>query len=419
VFVVFSIKYLQFSACLWGQTQDKDCQFQKYELKVWPEHIYSQFTMEVLSLLNSLLFPKKRNEKFFKGIELFFEDKNPNLDKNVLQSLLSKFYKKAFGSEHSKEIQQISENAFLSEDQSFKFVIQKEEIANFEEECFDFILDLDDFYARQRKEFSSKSFHRNNFYDYYLRYFVSKNGMAMLVNFAKGLSPFSSQLGKYSSPNKKIISAHFLMPVLKLLFRIINYLPKFSKYSKVISFDGNFVNSCNLEEDENILKKETKTSSSETRTLNIISRPIADVRKEALMMTAALGLEFISQFKLNETYLNDLEDVVKITFFVEEIINSIRALSNQKSLLESLSVKANGNKIDKKYFLKCLIDILKLYLENLNYAQKMTACDFLNNLSSYVSASIMIVLIITEFEQIKRKKIFRNFSFWKFYSKFV
>ena len=354
---------------------------------VWPNHVYSRFTLEIINLLNSLLFPKKRNEKFFKGVELLFEDQNANISKENIRSLLSKFYKKAFGSESQDEIQQIQKNIFLSEDQTFKFLIQKEELANYEEECYDFILDLDDFYARQRKDFPSPIFHRNNFYEYFVRYFISKRGVQILVNFARGQSAYMSLLNKNSVSNKNIISAKFLMPILELLFNISNYIPKLSKYSKVISYDGNFVNFSNSEDDDNILKKESKAE--EKRVLNIETSSINDAREETLLMTAALGLDFLCQFKLNETFINDLDKVVDIIFYVEKITNMIRSLPRKTTLLESLSVKANGRKINKKLYLEILINIIKLYLENPNYAQKMSACDLLNNISNYVRYPII------------------------------
>ena len=72
-------------------------------------------------------------------------------------------------------------------------------------------------------------------------------------------------------------------------------------------------------------------------------------------------------------------------FYIEKIMNNLNSFSNKQKIFEKLSVIAQGNKIDKKYFLQTLVQIIKLYLENPNYAQKMAVCDFLNSISTYVN----------------------------------
>lgn len=388
VFLVFAVKYLQLAACLWPETHSKDSGLKMWDRAVWPHHIFLRFVLDILDLLNSLLLPKKRNQKFFKGIERFYENQGGQLTPEILRSIYKKFYKKCFGSASLGQIHEIARSASLLEAGELALKIQKEEAVNYEEDCFDFVLDFDEFYARQRRTFASASFHRTNFHSYYLKFFTSKRGLQALMDFARGHSPYRSKFPRTPGPSlPRVIGAQYLLPILQLICSVTSELLKNARYRPQVNFDGNFVSASQLRESQNLLKKDSHISDSEQRVLHVVSCPTKAFCQETLAEAALLGLEFLSQFQLRETFVNDLDAVVEVLLFVEKIVQNVKSLSPSKAVLERLSEKAQGKKVNQKFFLQSLIDILKLYLENPNYTQKMSACDFLNNLPKQVPAN--------------------------------
>jgi hypothetical protein len=361
--------------------------FKIYEKMVWPEHNYLKFVLEIFDLLGSIILPKKRNEKFFKGVEASFEDKTISPSHERLKKILSKFYQNAFGSKTLKEINKIENKLGIEEDNCISFSLQKEEMANYEEECFDLVLDLDEYHARQRRTFPSAVFHRTNFHDYYLRFFVSKCGLNALLDFARGLSPFQTELTHVfpSVKKDKIISTQYLLPILKLGRGLLNELPKLKKYNQNIAFDGNALRNSQMTQEGDVLGKERTPSPGEERVLHEVRKPVDSISQETLVALVSLGLEFLCKFSLENTFNNSLKDVIETLFFVEELSEKVRNLRNGKEILEKLSVKAQSNKITKKLFLNILQNLIKLYLENPNYTQKMTVADFLNDLPSSVT----------------------------------
>lgn len=371
---------------MWKQVEQNEQSIRDYEKMAWPQFTFLRFCLEILDLLNSLLLPKKRNERFFKGIETYFEDKSTAPSADKLKKILRKFYQNAFGSKDLKEVQQINSEVTIDENNCLSFRIQKEEVANYEEECFDYMLDIDEYHARRRRTFKSSTFHRTNFHEYYLRYFISKSGVKILLDFAKGLSGLKSSLPGIlnTAPKEMIIKTKYLLPIMKLVFGIISNMHKLKKYDSNISFDGNWVKNSQLLEEENLLKKEQTQDPSEERVLNQINRPVTEVQQQYFSQLGALGLEYISRFSLEDTFKNKLSDFVEMLIFVEQILSKIKSFQNGSKIIDQLSVKAEGNKISKKFFLNTLQNIIKLYLENPNYTQKMAVADFLNNLSSSV-----------------------------------
>ena len=395
---MFSLRYLEVASALLDQFIIDNQKLQKSELLFSNESVYVRFVFEIVEILESLLMVNKRNEKLFKGVEEFFNNNGRNIRPESLRNIFHKLYKYSYGTESSRKIIVSGERLLQKDPKTIEMKIFKEDMVNFEDNTFDFLLDLDE----HQDNFANKSsfkFHRNDFNFYFLKFFMSKEGFKIMIRFLKGKSSVKDivqksiygekcelgQMQNYSS-----ISGDLFLKILDLSFRCLLKLKSVYKSNSSVKFDDNFL--------KNFVKSNNETNMKETLLeKNIISETVttekalvsreqgfAEFYSTTLIGISEAGLQFLLNFGETQSFENKIEDVIKIVLYVEKIVEEIRKTKEGKQILEKLQANAGGKKLNGDFFVGMLITVIKIYLENPNYKQKMAVGSLLNNLEKYV-----------------------------------
>lgn len=353
--------------------------------------------------LENIILPQKRQDKFFKNFEHFFEEHSRMINKNSLQNIFTKFYKNCFGEETFSQILDNPEWLSLDENQNLRMRIFKEDLVNFEDKSFDFLLEIDDYNARQGVPAPKKFyFNRMNFNIYFLQFFAVKSGFKRICQFLNGfISRMAYDLLKESETeglslsSKNHIPSDIFYSLFDLSFHGLKKLKSYQKHHKVLKLDKNFIpktphqNEIFLDNknQEKVLidEKNTFVEDSERRIFEATEIGFTSFYMSSLSDLAECGLRFFKNWKPIHAYGNQILKVVSLINYVEKVIEDLRKEKNGRQVVDELERRVVGKKIDEDYFLEIFIMIIKTYLKNPNYAQKMNVGNLLNTLEDYVS----------------------------------
>jgi hypothetical protein len=356
--------------------QDDQSKLKPIEQVFSNESVYFKFISDLIELLNNLLLPRKRNEDFFNGIEELIQNDYQVVLRKAIHGVSSKFYKYSFGEDSYKEISNIGPQMIMKEDSTIEIIIYKEELVNFEDPCYDYLLDL--YKLSLNHELSDRfKYEKKNFFLYFFQFFISKNGIETLIKSLSADSEYSSQIketmfGKTNSQKDSdtFINAKYFMSTQKLIFDILSRLKKYYSSDMTFSFDSNF------------LKTSSEMSNLE---FNRNNRQVSNIVSDHLFDLARISFEFIIKFDLEKSFKHNIFDVVDVIFFTKKIWSEILQTSQNSEFIKYLEKDVIKEKMTNSFFISSVIRIITTYLENPNYSQKMDVASLLNSLESKVN----------------------------------
>ena len=374
------------------------------------DSVYFRFLKELIVNLKTTILPEKRQQKFFKNFESFFEEHSRMISKISLQNIFAKFYRTCFGEETYSQILDNPSWATLDERQNLRITIHKEDLVNFDEKSYDFLLDVDDYNARQGIAPPKKFyFNRMNFSLYFLQFFTIKSGFKRIAQFLNGFvsrmvhdlrqtadssDPKTTIPESKSSTEKNHVPSDIFYKLFDISFLALNKLKSSQKHHKTISLDQNFIPPdavenqifSNTQKDKNVLQDEKNTFHEEeqTRVFSCCEVEFMNFYISSLSDLAEAGLNFFKNWKPIHAYGNQIFTVISLVNYVEKVVGHLRIQKNGASIVEDLERRVVSKKISEEYFLEIYIMVIKTYLKNPNYAQKMNVGNLLNTLEDYV-----------------------------------
>lgn len=371
--VVFAVRYVQLFAGLASFFADDASKLKPQQIVFSPESAYFLFILDLIKLLDNLLLPKKRNEYFFRGFESTIDEKHSTIRVKTLKNAGAKFYRYSFGKESFESIHEIGPKFIANDNGAAEMLVYKEELVNFNDDCFDYILDLKE--ESESEAFSdSIKFERKKFSNYFFEYFFSKNGVQILLDSVSCKFKFAQNLHdclimeEYKEQNKRrFLNANYVLTILQLVNDLLKNLKKSYSSNYEIKIDQNFT-------------KSKKTN----QHLEYKSIQVKDYLIEYSTKLMQVGFGYIAYFNLDNSFNNEIIDVVNVVFFIQSVWKEFGANKKLKEPMQQIETQITTQKIEKQYFLKQVIRIIKLYLSNPNYSQKMQVASFLNSLENQV-----------------------------------
>lgn len=379
VLVVFGLKFLGLVRAVLPCFADDLAKLKPRETVFSAESVYFKFVLELLDLLRGMLLVQKRNENFFAGIE----EMMGNLDVFRIKSIRNvsaKFYKYSFGADSFESIGMVGPRIISKDDCGLDMIIYKEELVNFNDSGYDYLLDLQNLARGQDDALQKIRYNRRNFNLYFLEFFVSKNGLETLVGLVAGPSKFSQQVFNCifsvvpeEESGKSFIHAKFMLKVMHLVFDLILALKRSFSPDKSIAFDRNFVNSP-IDQNGPVLAANNR------KVENIITENLADLTR--------IGFEFISSFDRAKSFKHDIFNSIELVWLVEVLWKEVRSSPKNEELALFIERDLVKSAVDESFFLESVIKFIKIFLENPNYSQKMDAATLLNSLEIYVISHV-------------------------------
>lgn len=323
--------------------------------------------------------------------------------KESLNNILGKFYKYSFGSENIVSLKN-EDYRFRVEDQQASFKIYKEDLVNFSNGCLDYVYELSE---KMKVIKSDKEFMvRKNYTNFYFEYFMSKDGVKILMSFLRGESytsqiftnlMYQEQTDDQAEMSQRKISSKLFLKTLMLTYNLLMKAKKLGNQKSFINidtkFENNFIKRKNKNK-EDLITTEEIISQSEPNSAKILESQLksySDIFETNIILLIDSALIYLSEFSEEQSFYSNIFEVIQIINEVEKMMPLITTFPDSSTKLEILEKSTKGKQINKNLFTHYMTQIIKIYLQNPNYKEKMDVGNFLNNLEFYVRCIILII----------------------------
>lgn len=373
--MVFALKFLGVARAALPCFADDLLRLKPEERVHSAESVYVKFSLDLLELLRLVLLAQKRNASFFAGVEEVMESLESFRTKSI-RGVAAKFFKYSFGGDSFDSLGVVGPRLVSADERVLQVLTYKEELVNFNDPCYDYLLDLQA--AAQGRDTANERirFHRRLFSRYFLEFFVSKNGIEGLLALLRGPAKAAPQVHAllFAAPpepraREKFIRAQYFLCIARLLFDVLSALRKAPPGQDSIAFDSNFLDS---------------PLPAEGPPLRPTRRKVANVVSEGFFDLARACLEFLLSFDREASFAHDIVSAVSLVSLLEALWGEARALPGGDEFARHVEKDLVRAPVGEDFFLGLKVKLLKEYLGNPNFAQKMDAAAVLNSLELYV-----------------------------------